>query len=36
MWALAALGGVLQWRTWRSLFKVLLAYGYTRAFRWPW
>ena len=28
MWALAALGGILQWRTWRSLFKVLLAYGY--------
>jgi len=28
MWALAALGGVLQWRTWRSLFEVLLAYGY--------
>jgi hypothetical protein len=28
MWALAALGAVLQWRTWRSLFKVLLAYGY--------
>jgi hypothetical protein len=29
MWALAALGGVLQWRMWRSLFKVLLAYSYT-------
>jgi hypothetical protein len=28
MWALAALGGILQWRTWRSLFAVLLAYGY--------
>jgi hypothetical protein len=28
MWALAAWGGILQWRTWRSLFKVLLAYGY--------
>ena len=28
MWALAALGGILQWRTWRSLFRVLLAYSY--------
>jgi hypothetical protein len=28
MWALATLGGVLQWPRWQSLFKVLLAYGY--------
>jgi hypothetical protein len=28
MWALAALGGVLQWPTWPSLFRVLLMYGY--------
>jgi len=28
MWALAALGGILQWRRWCSLFKVLLAYSY--------
>jgi hypothetical protein len=28
MWTLAALGGILQWRTWPSLFKALLAYGY--------
>ena len=28
MWAMAALGGILQWPTWPSLFRVLLAYGY--------
>ena len=28
MWALAALGGILQWPTWPSLFGVLLPYGY--------
>jgi hypothetical protein len=28
MWALAALGALLQLPPWRSLFKVLLAYGY--------
>jgi hypothetical protein len=28
MWALAVLGGLPQWRTWPSLFEVLLAYGY--------
>ena len=28
MWTLAALGALLQLPPWRSLFKVLLAYGY--------
>jgi hypothetical protein len=28
LWALAALGGVLQWPPWRALFSVLVAYAY--------